>query len=129
MTRLAFLSLASLLLCTACPSDDGDEASSGETETDTGTETATDTDTGTDTGTETGPACGAAAGVCCMELEECETTEDCCNPETYTCALEAASTKCIDLVQMCTDCITNCESQGVPPDVCQNSCAVWCNPP
>ncbi|MFV8752265.1 hypothetical protein ACNOYE_17085 [Nannocystaceae bacterium ST9] len=128
--RLASLSLVSLLLCTACPSDDegGDSTGGSETAADTGSETGADTtETGADT-TETGAACGVAAGVCCAELEECQTTEDCCDPETYTCTLEAASTKCIDLAKMCETCVTNCEGAGVPPDVCAMSCAQWCNP-
>jgi hypothetical protein len=106
--RVAFLGFASLLLCTACPSDDEGETSSGETESgDEATETATDTATDTtDTGTETGAACGVDP-MCCAALEECVTTQDCCEPETYTCALEGPT----------------------PPEVCQMSCAIWCDPP
>jgi hypothetical protein len=129
--RFASVSLASLLLCTACPSDDEGETSTtineGDSETETDTETGTDTET--DTETDTGPTCGVGAMTCCAELEECVTNEDCCDPGTYTCTLEAASTKCVDLVQMCTDCVANCEGQGVPPDVCASSCALWCSPP
>lgn len=123
MLRARPLVFVSLLLCIACSSDDGgDEAAdSGSTES-----TETGTDTSTDTGTETGPSCGVAAGVCCMELEPCEVTEDCCEPDTYTCALEGPTFKCIDLVQMCMDCLANCMA---PPDVCTSSCMVWCNPP
>jgi hypothetical protein len=121
--KLRSLAFASLLLCTACPSDDdGDDDVA--TETETGTETSTDTDT--DTGTETGPLCGVGAMVCCAELEECVTTEDCCDPATYTCALEGPTNKCLDLVQMCSDCLANCPAA---PDVCEGSCAIWCNPP
>ena len=126
---LALASLASLSSL-ACTSDVG-----GGTSSETGSETATETsantssETGTDTGTETGPLCGVAAGVCCNELEECQVDEDCCDPTTYKCVLEAASTKCIDLAQMCETCVTNCEGQGVPPDVCESSCAQWCSPP
>jgi hypothetical protein len=127
-SRLASISLASLLLCTACPSDDEggttDEAGTG-TESETGT--GTDTETGTDTGTETGAAC-AVGEMCCAELEECVTTQDCCEPDVYTCALEGPTYKCVDLVAMCQNCLMNCEGMA-PPDVCAMSCAIWCNPP
>lgn len=133
--RLASLSIASLLLCAACPSDDeggtsttiADETGTADgTDTDAGSETATET---ADTETDVAPTCGVGAAECCAELEECQTTEDCCDPATYTCTLEAASTKCIDLVAMCMECVTNCQGQGVPPDVCEMSCAIWCSPP
>lgn len=125
MLRARPLVFASLLLCTACPSDDsGDEAADSGS-----TESTTDSTTDTGTETETGPSCGVAAGVCCMELEPCEVTEDCCEPETYSCALEGPTLKCLDLAQMCADCLSNCMADGVPPETCTNSCMVWCNPP
>lgn len=125
MSRARPLVFASLLLCTACPSDDGNDeaAESGSSESGDSTTAA---ETETETETDTGPSCGVAAGVCCMELEPCEVTEDCCEPETFTCALEGPTYKCLDLAQMCSDCLTNCMADGVPPDVCEMSCMVWC---
>lgn len=126
MLRARSLVFALLLPCTACPSDDG-----GDEVADAGSSESSDstTETGTGTETDTGPSCGVAAGVCCMELEPCEVTEDCCEPETFTCTLEGPTLKCIDLAQMCSDCLTNCMADGVPPDVCTNSCMQWCSPP
>lgn len=121
---LRSLAFASLLLCTACPSDDGGDTSGG-TETESGTETSTDSGTDTDTGTETGLSCGVEAMVCCVELEECQATEDCCDPATYTCVLEGATNKCVDLAKMCQNCLNDCPAS---PADCQNACALWCNP-
>jgi hypothetical protein len=128
-----FLAVSACTSVLACTSDDGNDemANSSESAAEGVGATAGESGTqGTDTGDtgETGEAaCGVASGVCCEDSQPCEVTEDCCEPETYTCYLVGTTMQCADLAMLCQQCMMNC--MNIPPDICEMSCMVFCNPP
>lgn len=127
---LPFVVLASLafLVGTGCTNESGDDEAASGSETQASDESETQPSDESDTAGETEEKpCGVGVDVCCAEAEPCEVDEDCCDPGTYTCYLVGASYQCADLAALCQQCMTGCEGMA-PPEVCEMSCAVFCNP-
>ena len=76
--------------------------------------------------TEGEKLCGEGAAECCGLDEECVDQVDCCDQENHTCYLDGVIPKCIDLAARCEMCLNDCPLE---PEICEGSCAQWCNPP
>ena len=70
------------------------------------------------------PLCG---NTCCAKDSACDEYSECCGG--LECHLTGAtSCECADLPERCNTCMSDCLANMVPPEICTESCAVWCSP-